>query len=69
MNGGKFTSCDRLICFHSDSFFGLAISDAEMNRLDKWKPANENFMTNHIIGGKNEERVEEVQIFGATQHS
>lgn len=73
---GKFAGCSCLIRFHSDTFFGLAKSDADMNGLDKWKPANANkirkhvsFMTGHIIGQMDEEEVEEVEGLGDIQHA
>ena len=76
MSSGKFAGCSCLIRFHSDTFFGLAKTDADMNGLDKWKPANENkirkhvsFMTGHIIDQMDEEGVEEVEGFGDIQHA
>ena len=74
MKGAKFAGCPCLIRFHSDTFFGLAKSDAEMNGLDNWRPANANKvkkhtsynMIGHIIGAEEEEELEGI---GAVQHS
>ena len=72
LESGKFSGCQCLIRFHSDSFFGLARSDAEMNGIEKWKASNENrvrkhasFMSEHIIEVKEDEEGDEGEIITA----
>jgi hypothetical protein len=38
-----------MLQFHSDTFFGLAKSDAKMHDIETWKPSNKNKIKRHAI--------------------